>query len=81
VQLTRDGDAAWQPESAVVVAGVIDSCGESSRGCCPVLNFFASPDNAERWLAEHGEVRGDVISMPDAIAAGRAVFGDVLDEH
>jgi alkylmercury lyase len=81
VQLMPDGAAAWQPESAVVIAGAIDRCGESFRGCCPALNFFASPDNAERWLAEHGEVRGDVISMPDAIAAGRAVFGDVLDEH
>jgi len=77
-RLALDGDAAWQPESAVVVAGVIDRQHESFRGCCPVLNFFVSTENAERWLTEHQEVRGKVISMPEAIAAGRVVFGDVL---
>jgi hypothetical protein len=46
-----------------------------------VLNFFASPANAERWLAEHPEVRGEVISIDEAAAAGRAVFGDVLTEN
>jgi hypothetical protein len=43
-----------------------------------VLNFFASAANAERWLAEHPEVRGTLTSMRDAAGAGRAVFGDVL---
>jgi Alkylmercury lyase len=43
-----------------------------------VLNFFVSPATAERWLAEHPEVRGNVISMDEAAAAGRTVFGDVL---
>jgi hypothetical protein len=43
-----------------------------------VLNFFASTSNAERWLAAHPDVRGTVISLPDAVAAGRAVFGDIL---
>jgi Alkylmercury lyase len=45
-----------------------------------VLNFFASPANAERWLTEHPDVQGNVISVRDAAAAGRAVFGDVLEE-
>ncbi len=78
-RVTPVGDATWEPESAVVVAGVSDSCGESFRGCCPVLNFFASADNAERWLAAHPEVRGHVATIEDAITAGRAVFGDVLE--
>jgi hypothetical protein len=43
-----------------------------------VLNFFASAATAERWLAEHPEARGTSISMREAAAAGRAVFGDVL---
>jgi len=75
-----DGDADWWPPSAVVVAGVLDRQGDSCACCCPVLNFFASTENAERWLAEHPEVRGDVITMQEAIVAGRAVFGDVLRE-
>jgi hypothetical protein len=53
--------------------------GERYRGCCPALNFFESPESGERWLNDqHGGVRGQVVSMPDAIAAGRAVFGDVF---
>jgi len=43
-----------------------------------VLNFFASSDNGERWLEQHPSVRGQVVSMPEAIAAGRVVFGDVF---
>jgi hypothetical protein len=36
--------------------------------------------NAERWLSEHPQVRGNVISMPEAAGAGRAVFAEVLTE-
>ena len=73
-----DGTTAWSPESAVVVAGALRGEGDSCSCCCPVLNFFVSPANAERWLAEHSEVRGNLISMREAADAGRAVFGDVL---
>jgi hypothetical protein len=76
-QLTPEGDGTWEPESAVVVAAVIDRSEDSFRGCCPALNF-ASVQNGERWLEQHPSVRGQVVSMPEAIAAGRAVFGDVL---
>jgi hypothetical protein len=74
------GSAEWSPQSAVVVAGVLDRQSDACRGCCPVLNFFASTGNGSSWLVSHAEVRGAVISMDDAIAAGRAVFGDVLEE-
>jgi len=75
-RVAPDGAAEWWPESAVVVAGAVRSQGDAC--CCPVLNFFVSPANAERWLTEHPEVRGNVISIPEAAAAGRAVFGDVF---
>jgi hypothetical protein len=81
VRLAADGGGAWQPESAVVVTGALDRGQDSCCGCCPVLNFFTSTDTAERWLEGHSEVRGHVISVREAIAAGRAVFGDVFDEH
>jgi Alkylmercury lyase len=79
-RVAPDGAAEWSPESAVVVAGVLDRQSDSCSGCCPVLNFFATPANAERWLAEHPQVRGNVISMHEAAAAGRAVFGGVLTQ-
>lgn len=75
-----NGDAEWWPESSVVVAGAMDSPGDSCQGCS-VLNFFASSSNAERWLDEQPHVRGQVITMQEAILAGRAVFGEVLTEN
>ena len=78
VDVFPSGDAYWQPESTVVVAGAVDINGDSCQSCCPVLNFFASAHNAERWLDTHRHVRGQVITMQEAILAGRAVFGDVL---
>jgi hypothetical protein len=78
VRLAPEGACEWRPESAVVLAGALESGGASFCCCCPVLNFFASAAHAERWLAQHAEVRGEVITMRDAVDAGRAVFGDVL---
>jgi hypothetical protein len=43
-----------------------------------VLKFFASSESGERWLETHPDVRGYVMTMREAIDAGRAVFGDVL---
>ena len=77
-RIAPDGAAAWSPQSAVVVAGSLDRQSDSCQGCCSVLNFFRSRANAERWLTDHPHVRGKVISMEDAAAAGQAVFGDVL---
>ncbi len=79
-QLAPGGEATWQPDSAVVLAGAAAGCRESFRGCCPVLNFFASAENAERYLTAHPDVDGFAISIPEAVAVGGAVFGDVLGE-
>lgn len=82
VELEADGMGSWQPSEAVVVCGPSGSgSSESCSSCCPVLNFFASRENGERWLEARPEVRGQAISLPEAIAAGRAVFGDVFEQH
>lgn len=79
VALSPDGRASWRPQEAVVLAG--RACeGPAFSGCCEVLNFFARQENAERYLREHPEVRGFPISIPEAIQAGRLVFGDALKE-
>ena len=77
-RVTPDADAESWPEGTVVVSGALDRLADACSSCCPVLNFFASSKNAERWLGEHSEVRGEVISVQDAALAGRAVFGEVL---
>ena len=73
-------DAEWRPPSAVVVAGALRGDADSCTACCPVLNFFASSENADRWLARHPEISGEAISVQQAALAGRTVFGDVLRE-
>lgn len=79
VRVTPDGEALYQPSDAVVLAG--RACeGPSFRGCCQVLNFFASAQNAERYLRAHREVAGFPMSIPDAVVVGEAVFGDVFEE-
>jgi hypothetical protein len=72
-----DGRAEWKPQQAVVLAGARGD-GPSYQGCCAVLNFFASPASAERYLREQPDVRGHVMSVPAAAAAGAAIFGDAL---
>jgi hypothetical protein len=78
VRLDPGEGAWWEPQEAVVVSGSASCEGPSYCGCCDVLNFFERRENAERYLAEHREVAGSSISLPEAIEAGRIVFGDVF---
>lgn len=80
VHANPDGVTTWQPEAAVVLAGSSSCDGPSYRGCCDVLNFFESTENAQRYLRENTEVAGMPIPISEAAAAGRAVFGQILAE-
>jgi len=80
VHATPEAVASWQPETAVVLAGSSSCEGPSYCGCCDVLNFFESTENARRYLREHANVQGMPISILDAAAAGRAIFGAMLKE-
>ena len=80
VHATPEAVASWQPETAVVLAGSSSCEGPSYCGCCDVLNFFESTENARRYLREHANVQGMPISIPEAAAAGRAIFGAILEE-
>ena len=79
VWLEPDGTGPWQPDEAVVAAG--RGCdGAAYQGCCRVLNFFASSENAERYLRERA-VDGFPITIPQAVEVGRAIFGKVLKQN
>jgi hypothetical protein len=67
----------WAPAEAVVAAA------RSGAGCtaacaCPHINLFASTAAAERYLAGP-DLRGTILTVPDAAAAGRRLFGDLLE--
>jgi hypothetical protein len=81
VQLHPGEQAGWQPREAVVLAGSTCCDGPSFGGCCDVLNFFETTENAERYLREHPEINGAPITIPEAAEAGRIVFADVLRDH
>ena len=77
---TSKAVASWQPETAVVLAGSSSCEGPSYCGCCDVLNFFESTDNAQQYLRDNASVEGMPISISQAAAAGRAIFGAILRE-
>ena len=81
VRLDPGDGAWWEPQTAVVLAGTTCDVGPSFRGCCDVLNFFETRAGAERYLREHPSISGLPISIPDAIEAGRAAFGGLLEGH
>lgn len=67
----------WSPAEAVVLAA------SSGSGCvsgcaCPHINLFASKTAAERYLATP-ELRGRILSVPEATDVGRTLFGDLLE--
>ncbi|HKA69666.1 MAG TPA: alkylmercury lyase family protein [Actinomycetes bacterium] len=90
----RDGQATWQPVSAVAVDGTDTSAGgryasdRDSDGspvptvdrCCTVMNFFATASSAHRWLAEHPQVSGTVLTKDQAVRLGTDIFGQLLDD-
>jgi hypothetical protein len=80
VRIDPGHGARWEPEHAVVLAGCSCRAGPSFQSCCSVLNVFESGDNALRYLIAHRDVTGRPISLPEAIEAGRIVFGDPLTE-
>jgi hypothetical protein len=79
VHANPDGGADWQPEAAVVLAGSSSCEGPSYCGCCDVLNFFESTENAQRYLRENASVAGMPVSISEAAATGRAIFGAILE--
>jgi hypothetical protein len=66
---------AWEPADAVVVYGALPG---GTTTCCPFVNFFASERSARAYLEAKPGFEGRIMSMPEAIEAGRTAFGDAL---
>lgn len=73
------GDGVWwEPQTAVVLASATGASGPSVSTCCSFINFFASAESAGRYLREHPSLRGETLSITEAVEAGRLIFGDLL---
>ncbi|MGN9912772.1 alkylmercury lyase family protein [Phytohabitans sp. LJ34] len=81
----HDGQAAWEPVTAVVVNGVTgtsadeDCCVPAVDRCCSVLNFFTDPASAHSWLAARPAVSGVVLDQGEAMQTGVDTFGRLLE--
>lgn len=78
VDVSPAGDARWSPDEVVVFAGGREGSASVSELCCPVVNFFASPKTAEAYLDRQPGLSGRVVSVPEALERGRAIFGAAL---
>lgn len=67
----------WHPAGAVVVAASVGA--GCTAGCaCPHINFFASMEAAQRYLAQP-QLEGTALTVPEATRAGQRLFGDLLE--
>jgi alkylmercury lyase len=73
------GVTALDPETAVVSVLVPDRTGDGVRSAfCNRVHFFATPDAAQQWLAEHPG--GTLLPVGEASDLGRTLAEDLLAE-
>jgi hypothetical protein len=72
-----NGQASWHPDNTVVVVGSGPSCGPSACQSCPYITFHSSSATARAHL-QATDVAGDILTQPQALAAGALLFGDLL---
>lgn len=56
---------AWAPASV---------CSNIVEEFCPQANLFCSAEHLEAWRAQAGSPQGEVLSVEEAIEAGRKVW-------
>jgi hypothetical protein len=89
-----DGEARWDPDTAVVFDGAETAAGDVCRRrdgaaecvvaaadrSCGVMNFFTGTGSAEAWLAAHPRVSGVVLTKEQAMRLSIDIFGHLLDD-
>lgn len=63
------------PSTTVVWFSERDGCCVAEARC-PLINFFCEAGHLQRWLGEHPGERGTVLTLTEAVEAGKAIFGD-----
>lgn len=80
VRVGPTGDPSPDPEDAIVLAAVAGSGGGTTACCaCPFINFFPSSASADAYQAVHPELSGIQLTMQEAAAAGRLLFGGLFE--
>jgi Alkylmercury lyase len=72
-----NGQASWRPNEAVVVLGSRPSCGPTACQNCPYITFHSSSATAAAHL-QAADLAGEILTQPQALAAGALLFGDLL---
>lgn len=73
-----DGEATFAPAATVVVYAATGATGRSVDTCCTTINFFATPANADAWIAASPQLAATVLDQRAAVALGRNIFGPLL---
>lgn len=72
------GTVQAQPPATVVFLGRRSCAGPAATVCCDALNFFTSPVSARTWIAQHPDVRGEIVDLAHAERVGREIFGPLF---
>lgn len=78
VTVDSSGVRSVEPSTAVVSLIAPDDMSSVRSSFCDQVHFFASPEEAEPWLASHEG--GSVISVPEAFALGASMAEKMLAE-
>lgn len=71
----RGGSAQWDPPGAVVFIGTPAGDGVAAETRCPLVNFFRSAESADAYQRDRPGMQGRVLTLVEAVEAGRLVFG------
>lgn len=72
-----NGQTSWHPDNTVVVVGSGPSCGPSACQSCPYITFHSSSATAAAHL-QAADLAGEILTQPQALAAGALLFADLL---
>jgi len=78
VQIMAGAISAVIPQETVVVcaSAPANSCAATDQ--CPYMNFFCNLEHAQTWQAKHPQLISTLLSLPEALAAGRFNFEHLL---
>jgi Alkylmercury lyase len=68
----------YEPRGAQVWYMPVNHCCVPALEQCPSINFFCSAEHLAAWRAIHSDMRGDRLTIEEALGRGTAVFGNLI---